>query len=134
MSYIALVNLFNYQEKIFPPPPPHFPTYVEWNWLVSVSIVSACIIGSKHGSRLVLSERTTDPPQVSYISPTQMPQPDARCIICILVEALVCPLRHLPLWTGSMKPLVSTAVSFDTRGLGFTCQSKYQCSPTARGG
>ena len=24
MSYIALVNLFNYQEKIFPPPPPPF--------------------------------------------------------------------------------------------------------------
>jgi hypothetical protein len=41
--YRALVNLFNYQEKSFSPPP--FPTYVEWNRLDSISIVSACILG-----------------------------------------------------------------------------------------
>jgi hypothetical protein len=35
---IALLNLFNYQEKSFSPP---FSTWVS----VSVSIVSACILG-----------------------------------------------------------------------------------------
>ena len=54
MSYIALVNLFNYQEKIFLSHPhptttsPPFPTYVEWNnRLVSISIVGACVLGPK---------------------------------------------------------------------------------------
>lgn len=45
MSYIALVNLFNYQEKSFFQPPPLFR--LTWNGIGS--IVSACVLGPKHG-------------------------------------------------------------------------------------
>jgi hypothetical protein len=54
MSYIALVNLFNYQEKSFSP---HFR--LTWN---GTDIDRERLrVGSKHGSRLMVSERTMGP-------------------------------------------------------------------------
>ena len=65
MSYIALVNLFNYQEKSFSP---HFR--LTWN---GIGIDRERLhVGSKHGSRLMVSERTMGP----GISPATLQMPD----------------------------------------------------------
>ena len=82
--------------KIFLPP----LFRLTWNGISGFGINRKRLhIGSKHGSRLVLSEGTTGPPQVSYVSPHLQTTCDLDSMWCWSPQAR-------PQWPGALYHLV----------------------------
>lgn len=119
MSYIALVNLFNIKKNLSLPP----LFRLTWNGIGWFGIDRERLhIGSKYGSRLVLSERTTGPPQVSYVSPS--PHPKCREHVALV--------SHLLAWCALSSGDLVEEVAFSAakRYSPLNRESTFQICPT----